>query len=186
EISVNIGRFGPYVKFGEQFISIPKGEEPSAVTLERAIEIINAKKFEDAPIGFYDEKPVTKGKGRFGPFIKWNDMFINVSARYNFDNLAQADINQLIEAKMVKEANRFIQQWPEEKISLQNGRWGPEAVYGKKRMRLPKGKYTAESLAAISLDELKTIITAQDPKAFEKKGGAKKKAAPKKTAAKKK
>ncbi|MEO6541802.1 MAG: type I DNA topoisomerase, partial [Ferruginibacter sp.] len=52
EISVNIGRFGPYVKFGEQFISIPKGEEPSAVTLERAIEIINAKKFEDAPIGF--------------------------------------------------------------------------------------------------------------------------------------
>ncbi|MEO6253838.1 MAG: type I DNA topoisomerase [Ferruginibacter sp.] len=186
EISVNIGRFGPYVKFGEQFISLPKGEEPSAVTLERAIEIINAKKFEDAPIGFYDEKPVTKGKGRFGPFIKWNDMFINVSARYNFDNLTQPDINQLIEAKMVKEANRFIQQWPEEKISLQNGRWGPEAVYGKKRMRLPKGKYTAESLAAISLEELKAIITAQDPKAFDKKGAAKKKAAPKKAAVKKK
>jgi DNA topoisomerase-1 len=55
EISVNIGRFGPYVKFGEQFISIPRGEEPSTVDLERAIEIIEAKRIEDAPVAMYDE-----------------------------------------------------------------------------------------------------------------------------------
>ena len=186
EISVNIGRFGPYVKFGEQFISLPRGEEPSGVTLERAIEIINVKKFEDAPVGFYDEKPVTKGKGRFGPFIKWNELFINVPARYDFENLTQTSITELIEAKMVKEANRFIQQWPEEKISIQNGRWGPEAVYGKKRLRLPKGKYTIEALATISLDEAKAMITAIDPKAFDKKTPVKKKAAAKKAAVKKK
>jgi len=185
EISVNIGRFGPYVKFGDQFISLPRGEEPSGVTLERAIEIINAKKFEDAPVGFYEEKPVTKGKGRFGPFIKWNDIFINVPARYDFENLTQTSITELIEAKMVKEANRFIQQWPDEKISIQNGRWGPEAVYGKKRLRLPKGKYTIEALATISLTEAKAMITAIDPKAFDKKTPVKKKAA-KKAAVKKK
>ena len=175
EISVNIGRFGPYIKFGEQFISIPRGEEPSSVTLERAIEIITAKKIEDAPVGFFDEKPITKGKGRFGPFIKWNDIFINVPARYNFENLTQPDLNQLIEAKLVKEANRFIQQWPEEKIAVENGRWGPEVVYSKKRIRLPKGKYTAEALATVSLDEVKAMILAQDPKAFDKKAPAKKK-----------
>jgi DNA topoisomerase-1 len=186
EITVNIGRFGPYVKFGEQFISIPRGEEPSSVTLERAIEIINAKKFEDAPIGFYNEKPITKGKGRFGPFIKWNDMFINVPARYNFENLTQADTTQLIEAKLLKEANRFIQQWPDEKIAIENGRWGPEVVYNKKRIRLPKGKYTVEALAVVNLDEVKAMILAQDPKAFDKKAAGKKKAAPKKAAAKKK
>ncbi|MEO8174867.1 MAG: DNA topoisomerase, partial [Sediminibacterium sp.] len=180
EISVNIGRFGPYIKFGDQFISIPRGEEPSGVTLERAIEIIKAKQFEDAPVGFYDEKPVTKGKGRFGPFIKWNDMFINVPARYDFETLNQTSITELIEAKMVKEANRFIQQWPEEKISIQNGRWGPEAVYGKKRLRLPKGKYTNEALATVSLDEVKAMITAIDPKAFDKKTAVKKKATVKK------
>lgn len=186
EISVNIGRFGPYIKFGEQFISIPRGEEPSGVTLERAIEIINAKKFEDAPIGFYDEKPITKGKGRFGPFIKWNDMFINVPARYNFENLSQSDCNELIEKKIEKEANRFIQQWPEEKIAVENGRWGPEVVYNKKRLRLPKGKYTAEALATVSLDEIKAVILAMDPKAFDKKKApAKKKAAVKKVAKKK-
>ncbi len=181
EITVNIGRFGPYVKFGDQFISLPRGEEPSTVTLQRAIEIINAKKFEDAPIAFYDQKPITKGKGRFGPFIKWNDMFINVPARYNFENLTQADCNELIEKKIEKEANRFIQQWPEEKIAVENGRWGPEVVYSKKRIRLPKGKYTAEALASVSLDEVKAMILAQDPKAFDKKKApAKKKAVVKK------
>ncbi len=185
EISVNIGRFGPYVKFGEQFISIPRGEEPSTVDLERAIEIITAKKIEDAPIGFYDEKPITKGKGRFGPFIKWNDMFINVPARYHFENLSQQDCNELIQKKIEKEANRFIQQWPDEKIARENGRWGPEIVYNKKRLRLPKGKYTAEALATVSLDEVKAMILAQDPKAFDKKAPTKKKAAVKKSAKKK-
>ena len=185
EISVNIGRFGPYIKFGEQFISLPRGEEPSSVSIERAIEIINAKKFEDAPIAFFDEKPITKGKGRFGPFIKWNDMFINVPARYNFENLSQADCNELIEKKIEKEANRFIQQWPEEKIAIENGRWGPEVVYNKKRLRLPKGKYTVEALATVSLDEVKAMILAMDPKAFDKKKApAKKKVAVKKAAKK--
>jgi len=127
-----------------------------------------------------------KGKGCFGPFIKWNALFINVPARYDFENLSDASINELIEAKLKKEANRYIQQWPEEKLSLQNGRWGPEAVYGKKRLRLPKGKYTAEALTKLSLDEVKAIVLAQDPKAFDKKGPAKKKAAKKKAAVKKK
>ena len=186
EISVNIGRFGPYIKFGEQFISIPRGEEPSGVGFERAIEIIKAKQFEDAPIAFYDEKPITKGKGRFGPFIKWNDMFINVPARFNFENLTQADCNELIQKKIEKEANRFIQQWPEEKIAIENGRWGPEVVYAKKRLRLPKAKYTVEALAIVSLDEVKAMILAQDPKAFDKKKApAKKKAGVKKAATKK-
>ncbi|MCX6292694.1 MAG: type I DNA topoisomerase, partial [Sphingobacteriales bacterium] len=117
EVSVNIGRFGPYVKWGEQFVSIPKGEEPTSVDIARAIEIINAKQVEDAPIGFYDQKPITKGKGRFGPFIKWNDLFINIPRAYNFDILTQQDCNELIEKKIEKESNRFIQQWPEEKIA---------------------------------------------------------------------
>src|SRR5690606_10066870 len=125
EVSVNIGRFGPYVKWGEQFISLPRGEEPTDVDLQRAIEVIKAKQIEDAPVGFYDEKPITKGKGRFGPFIKWNDMFINVPKAYNFDALRQQDINELVEKKIAKEANRFVQQWPDEKIAIENGRWGP-------------------------------------------------------------
>jgi len=178
EVSVNIGRFGPYVKWGEQFISIPKGEEPSDLDLKRAIEIIHAKKVEDAPIGYYDQKPITKGKGRFGPFIKWNDLFINVPRAYNFDALTQKDCNALIEKKIEKEANRYIRQWPEEKIAIENGRWGPFIRFNKKMLKLSangaKGKFTPEELATIDLEEVKKMIVAQDPKAFDKKAARKK------------
>ncbi|MFZ4769486.1 MAG: type I DNA topoisomerase [Ferruginibacter sp.] len=188
EVSVNIGRFGPYVKWGEQFVSIPKGEEPTEVDLNRAVQIIQAKQVEDAPIGFYAEKPITKGKGRFGPFIKWNDLFINIPRAYNFDNLSQQDCNELIEKKQEKEANRFIRQWPEEKIALENGCWGAFIRFGKKMLKLtagPNGKYTPEELAVIELETVKKMILTQDPKAFDKKTAVKKKAAPKKAAAKK-
>lgn len=192
EVSVNIGRFGPYVKWGEQFISLPKGQEPTEVALEQAIAVIKAKQVEDAPIGYYQEKPITKGKGRFGPFIKWNELFINVPRAYNFDALSQQDCDELIAKKIDKEANRYIQQWPAEKISIENGRWGPFIRFGKKMMKLlpgPNGKYSAEELATIDLDTIKKMISTQEPGAFEKKSTAKKaatkKAAPKKAATKK-
>ena len=189
DITVNIGRFGPYVKFGDQFISIPKGEDAAAVDLQRAIEIIHAKKVEDAPIATYNEKPVTKGKGRFGPFIKWNDLFINIPKAYNFDTLTQQDCNELIEKKIEKEANRFIQQWPTDKIAIENGRWGPFIRFGKKMLKLvgkgAAGKFTPEELAVMPLEEVKKMILVQEPKAFDK-APAKKKAVAKKAAVKKK
>lgn len=189
EVAVNIGRFGPYVKLGEQFISIPKGEDPLEVTLDRAIELINEKQRADAPIATFDEKPVTKGKGRFGPFIKWNDMFINVPRRYNFDALTKADIDELIEAKVKKESNRYIQHWADEKIAIENGRWGPFIRFGKKMLKLDKkaddSKLTAEEAAALSLDEVKKMIELQVPNAFATKAKSAKKAATKKAAPKK-
>ncbi len=188
EVQVNIGRFGPYVKWGDQFISLPKGEEPLSVNLERAIEVIKAKQVEDAPIGFYEEKPITKGKGRFGPFIKWNDMFINIPRAYNFEELSQQDCDALIEKKVEKEANRFIHQWPEEKIAIENGRWGPFIRFGKKMLKLGQNKegkkLNEEEVAALDIDNVKKMILAQDPKAFDKKT-VKKKTATKKTTVKK-
>lgn len=197
DISVNVGRFGPYVKWGEEFISIPRGTDLSTVDLAKAIQLIEEKKQADAPVAMYEGQPVTKGKGRFGPFIKYEGMFINVPRRYNFDALSQSDINELIDAKVKKEANRFIQQWPEEKIALENGRWGPFIRFGKKMVKMGRkadeAKYTAEEAAALSLDDVKKMIEAEIPGAFakkEKKPAAKKtatkKAAPKKAAKKKK
>ena len=188
EVYVNTGRFGPYVKFGEQFISIPKGEDPLDIDMDRAIELIKEKQLADSPIAHFDGKGVTKGKGRFGPYIKWNDMFINVPKRYNFDELSNEDINELIEAKIKKEANRFIQNWPEEKISIENARWGPLIKFNKKILKIPRkaddSKFTAEELAALPLEDVKKIIETQVPGAFTKKA-PKKKSAAKKTATKK-
>jgi DNA topoisomerase I len=178
EVAINLGRFGPYVKFGEAFVSIPKGENMDEITLERAIGIVAEKEKGDAPIGIFDAMPVTKGKGRFGPFIKWNNLFINIPKAYNFDFLTQENINELIEKKIDKEANRFIQQWPSEKISIENGRWGAFIRFGKDMLKLAKKtddlKYTPEELATIDLESIKKMIVAQMPNAFTKKVAAKK------------
>ena len=190
-VLVGLGRFGPYVKWGEEFISIPKGENPLSVDDERAQEIIKEKQVADAPIASYKGEDVTKGTGRFGPFIKFQGMFINVPKRYDFENLSQSDIAELIEAKLTKEANRYIQQFPEEKISIENARWGPILKLNKTIFKIPRAKdgekYTAEDLAEVSLEQVKEWITDQDKKAFApKKAPAKKKAVTaKKPAAKK-
>ena len=97
----------------------------------------------------------------------------------------------MVEAKLEKEANRYIQQWEKEKISLENGRWGPFIKFGKAMFKIPKKKddtkYESDELKEISLDEVKKWITAQDPKAFaeKKKPVAKKPAAKKATTTKK-
>ena len=190
-VTIGVGRFGPYVKWGETYISIPKGEDPLSVDQKRAEEIIAEKKLADAPIANFKGEPITKGTGRFGPFIKYQSIFINVPKRYDFDNLSQSDINELVEAKLEKEANRYIQQWEKEKISLENGRWGPFIKFGKAMFKIPKKKddtkYESDELKEVSLDEVKKWITAQDPKAFaeKKKPAAKKTAAKKATTAKK-
>ena len=202
EVVVAVGRFGPYIKLGEAFISIPRTIDPLTVDMEQALEIIKEKELADAPVAHYEGKGVTKGKGRFGPFIKYEGMFINVPRAYDFDHLSQQDINELIEKKLDKEANRYIQNWSEEKISIENARWGPQIKFGKLNLKLIKdggGKFTPDELTALSLDQVKAMIVTQVPKAFDKKGkkapakakakvvklGAAKKAPAKKTAVKK-
>ena len=190
DVSVNVGRFGPYVKWGDEFISLPKGTDLGTITLEKAIETIKAKQIADMPVGTYDDKPITKGAGRFGPYIKWDGMFINVPRRYNFAKLSQADMDELIDAKVKKEANRYIQRWPDENISVENDRWAPIIKFGKKKVYLPKKKddtrYTPEEAAAFTLEEVKQFIEASIPGAFAKKTKAAAKKAPAKKAATKK
>lgn len=185
EVVIGAGRFGPYVKYADTFISIPKDVDPLKISKEEAIVLIEKKKKEDAPIYMYNDLPVTKGKGRFGPFIKWNGMFINVNKKYDFDNLTDADIVQLVEAKIEKEANRYVHQWPEEKIAVENGRWGPFIRFKKKSIKLPKvdnARMTTEQAKELTLEQVKELIVAEIPNAFPKK----KTAAKKKTTAKKK
>ena len=73
-IKANIGRFGPYVQQGRLFASLPKEENPMSVTLDRAIELIEAKKEADKNkfIQVFDEEePVVQVlNGRYGPYIK--------------------------------------------------------------------------------------------------------------------
>jgi DNA topoisomerase-1 len=171
-VSIGAGRFGPYVKFADKFISMPKDKDPLKITLDEAQVLIDKKIEEDAPIHTYDDKPITKGVGRFGPFLKWNGMFINVNKKYDFDNLSIADIEELVKAKIEKEANRYIKQWPEDKLALENGRWGPFIRFKKKSIKLPKidgNRMTQEQAAELKIEEIKALVEAEIPNAFPKK-----------------
>ncbi len=177
EVIVANGRFGPYVKFGAKYISLSKGENPMEVDMKRAEELIDAKEKADAPIAEYEGLPVQKGVGRFGPFIKWNSIFINVNKKYDFDNLTQANIEELIEIKKQKEIDKLIHHWEEEGIRVEKARWGRfNIIKGKLKIELPKTT-KAEKL---TLAQVQEIIEKKAPKKKTKKRATKKKTTKKK------
>jgi DNA topoisomerase-1 len=185
EVEVSNGRFGPYVRHGSIFVSLPKGENPLDVTLDRAKELIDEKAQADAPIATYKGEGVQKGTGRFGPFIKWSGIFINVSKKYNFDNLSQTDIVELIEDKLQKNIDKVLHNWSEEGILVEKARWGRSVITkGKIKIELSKDVDATK----LTLEEVQEMIAKKTPakKVAAKKTTATKKPATKKAVAKKK
>ncbi len=184
EVEVSNGRFGPYVRHGSVFISLPKGEDPLGVSKERAEELIDEKIKADAPIATYKDEGVQKGVGRFGPFIKWNGLFINVSKKYDFDNLSQADIEALIDDKIQKNIDKVLHNWEEEGILVEKARWGRSVIL-KGKIKIELGKEV--DATKLTLEEVKEMIALKTPaKKTPVKKAAAKKAPVKKVAPKKK
>jgi DNA topoisomerase-1 len=160
-VEVNNGRYGPYVRHGKSFISLPKGKNPLTTTLEEAIDLIKEKRLADAPIATYEDLAVTKGVGRFGPFIKWNGWFINVSKKYDYDALTDQDIAALIEAKKQKEAERIVLNWEEEGVRIEKARWGRHnLIKGKQKIELSKDV----DVSKMTLTQAMTLLEKQKPK----------------------
>ena len=185
EVEVSNGRYGPYVRHGSVFISLPKGEDPLSLSKERAQELIDEKAIADAPIAVYKGEGVQKGVGRFGPFIKWNGIFINVSKKYNFDNLSQQEIEELIEDKLQKNIDKVLHNWEDEGILVEKARWGRSVITkGKIKIELSKDvDATKLTLARGSGNDCKKTPAKKTPA---KKATTAKKAPAKKPAAKKK
>ncbi|SFB88213.1 DNA topoisomerase I [Zunongwangia mangrovi] len=178
KVEVNNGRYGPYVKFGKKYVSLEKGEDPMSVDFDRAMELIKEKEKADAPIYEYEDMPVQKGVGRFGPYLKWNGIFINVNKKYDFDNLSDEDIVELIEDKKRKEREKIISNWEEEGIRVEKARWGrSNVIKGKTKVEMPK---TVDA-TKITLEEAKEIIAKKAPKKKAAKKTTKKKTTAKKT-----
>ena len=154
KVESNAGRFGPYVRHNNIFVSLPRGINPLEVTLEQAIDLILEKRRADAPIGNYEGYDISKGKGRFGPFIKWNGLFINVNKSYDFENLSQEDLEKLIEDKKKKDAEKILKVWKDEGIRIEKARWGRfNVIKGKTKIELPKGtdieKFSKDDVIAL-------------------------------------
>lgn len=105
-------------------------------------------------------------------------MFINVNKKYDWDNLSEEDIVELIETKIQKEIDKVIHNWEDEGIRVEKARWGRHNVIkGKIKVELAK----TIDVSDMTLDEAKALIEAKTPK----KKAAKKKPATKKTTTKK-
>ncbi len=165
-VEVNVGRFGPYVHYGDAYISLAKGEDVFGVTLDRAKELIGEKKKADAPIATYQGLEVTKGVGRFGPFIKWNNIYINVPKKYNFEHLTQQEVEFLIADKLKKESEKVVKEWDGGEIRIEKARWGRYTLLqGKTKVELPK----ETEIEAFTKEQALALLSEKAPKTAKKK-----------------
>jgi DNA topoisomerase-1 len=193
-ISVKIGRYGPYVQIGEndenaeekpRYASLRPGQMVETLTLEQALDLFKMPK----KVGLYEEKEVTIGIGRFGPYIRHNNIFTSIGKE---DDPYTIDLDrsiELINIKREKDANKLIKAFEEnELVKVLNGRWGPYIAYGKQNIKIPKGteatSLTFEDILKLAGGALPEIDTKKTAKKSANKA-APKKAAPKKAAPKK-
>ncbi len=176
QVSVKIGRYGPLAQLGvanpetddekPQFASLRTGQHLETITLEEALDLFKLPR----DLGEYENKKVTVGIGRFGPYIRHDNKFVSLDKEDDPLTVELQHAIQLIEAKREKERKAVIMEFDEEpELKVLNGRWGPYISYQKKNYKIPK-KMKAEEL---SLEDCKNIISqSPEPKA---RGGRRKK-----------
>lgn len=167
DITVGIGRFGAYIRFDGKYVSVPKTEEPTEISYERCVELIEQKRRQDverAPreLGELDGKPVTAAVGRFGPYLKYDDK------NYTLDKgtmIAELTLEQAVEIIQNSKTKNVILSFPEnEAIKVMNGRYGAYITNGTDNFKIPKGT-VAENL---TLEECMQIISTTTPTAKRK------------------
>ena len=139
-VVVRIGRFGPMAQIGEgenvRYAGLLKGQLMETITLEEALDLFKFPR----QLGEFEEKPVSVGIGRFGPYIKHNQLF--VSLKKGIDDPGTITLETAIERIKEKreiEKNRKIQEF-ENGVQILNGRFGPYITFNKVNYKIPKGK----------------------------------------------
>ncbi len=193
-VIIGVGRFGPYVKLGSTFASIPAEDDPLSIDLQRAIEIVDQKKAGNMAreLGEYEGETLAVAKGRFGPYVKFKGLYANIPKGEDMNTVTLARAIELVQAKQAGVAALTIKSFDGSSIQILKGKYGPYVTDGKKNANVPKGKEPED----LTLEECVVLIDqAPDKKGGGKKGGFKKaafkkaapsKAAPRKAAPKKK
>ena len=141
EVSVGVGRFGPYVRYDGTFESVPKTEDPYSITLERCIELIESKikKTADrAPhlVGYCEGKEIFAAAGRYGPYIKYDGKNITLDKGMDVNTLTE---EQAIDFIRNKETRNVLLSFPEDpNVKVMNGRYGPYLTNGTDNYKIPK------------------------------------------------
>ncbi|MBS1582513.1 MAG: type I DNA topoisomerase [Bacteroidetes bacterium] len=175
-VTVGIGRFGPYVKFGATYASLTAEDDPLSIELARAIELIDLKKAASATrdLGEYEGETLVVGRGRFGPFVKFGKLYANIPKGEDPASVTLERGIELIKAKQAGAAAKTLKTFPGSDLQILDGRYGPYITDGKKNANVPKGKTPDE----VTLEEAQKLIEAAPAKkAAAKKGGFRRKKA---------
>ena len=171
EIVVKPGRYGPYVKRGDDTAGLPEDMAPDEVTVDVALALLAAPK-SDAPIGELDGYPVFAKNGRYGPYVQWGAADNlppglekpKMASLFKTMNLARITVD---DAEALLQLPRTLGTDPadDEPIIANNGRYGPYIQKGKDFRSLTN----EDQLLTIELPEALTILA--QPKVFRRGGG---------------
>ncbi len=155
-VLVRIGKFGPLAQIGEnddpekRFASMGRGQLIESITLADALKLFDLPRH----LGEYNGKEVLCSKGKFGPYIKYGDAFISLGKGKDPYTIDLQTAISLIEENAEKESKKVIKEFPEHKIQVLNGRFGPYIKHDKENIKIPKGKKAEE----LTLEEIQKII----------------------------
>ena len=172
EVVVKPGKYGPYVKRGDDTASVPDDMAPDELTLEVALKLLAAPK-SDEPIGELDGYPVFAKNGRYGPYVQWGAPD-NLPPGLEKPKMASLFKTMVFERVTIDEARelltlpRVLGTDPSDgqEILANNGRYGPYVQKGKDFRNIT----SEEQLLTITLDDALQIFS--QPKVFRRGGGA--------------
>jgi DNA topoisomerase-1 len=144
KMTVALGRFGPYIKHDDKFYSLTKEDDPYAISQERAIEIIENKRKEDAEklIKTFKENPkVQILDGRWGAYIKFDKQNVKIPKDKNPEELTYEQCVELAENDGQKVLKSFKES---KKLQILNGKYGAYIKFGKENIKIPKDKKAEE------------------------------------------
>ena len=172
EVVVKPGKYGPYVKRGDDTASVPDDLTPDELTLEVALKLLAAPK-SDEPIGELDGYPVFAKNGRYGPYVQWGSPD-NLPPGLEKPKMASLFKTMVFERVTIDEARELLtlprvlgtDPADGQEILANNGRYGPYVQKGKDFRNIT----SEEQLLTITLDEAVQIFS--QPKVFRRGGGA--------------
>jgi DNA topoisomerase-1 len=185
-VIVRIARFGPVVQIGgsedeeKKYANLRAGQSIATIGLEEALKLFDLPR----QLGEYKDQKVSAAIGRFGPFIKWGNLFASLKVKEGDDPYTiQLDrAIQLIEDKVAAVAAselRIFDENPE--VRILKGRFGPYIKSGKDNFKLPK----TSDPTLITYAEVAQMIADQEAAGGGKKAASKRPTAAKKAPAKK-
>jgi DNA topoisomerase-1 len=168
-VSVKIGRYGPIIQIGSaedeekpRFAQLAKGFTIETITLEEALDSFKLPR----TLGEFEEKSVSVGVGRFGPYVRHDKAFVSIPKGTDPMSVSLEEAIELIKSKREAAENKVIKTFDEEPgLQILNGRYGPYISYEKKNYKIPENVEPKD----LNLDACFKVIELQKVKGETKK-----------------